>query len=485
MQLTVRLLGVLCLGAAAALATTADPVLAAAAAAADPAAAIEATRDVAGAAAGATASPASSETSSGSEEDAPIADDTDDRAAPVADAEVAGGADRVAATLDTANSKLSPAPQASQQQQQQQPAAPVQEVLHSKHHSRHHGRYKRYEDLTLEERKRRRHASNLFFLLLVALIGAQVGIFYWKKTHIQSFQYVTLAGLWIFPTYVSVRLHFWQFLFCLAIFTTVTGYYVHMASRVPLDATAPRRVYRWFIRVYKACYVLGIFGYGLLMFDISGFRLLFGLPAYVAAWSLRSLFYGLYFGVLGRDVAEICSWRMNQSMGYTKKDDDEPQRVLPDNICALCGLELNPDLEHLVEGQDYSLAEQYRRAGAATLALRYDFAAQRYAGAHGNRVGTDDPDAGLAAAMRPERIVRLKCGHEFHEFCVRGWAIVGKQSVCPNCGERVDIRSVLGSTPWENQNLIWAQLLDALRYLIVWNPIIIIFVQLSAYEFGI
>ena len=68
---------------------------------------------------------------------------------------------------------------------------------------------------------------------------------------------------------------------------------------------------------------------------------------------------------------------------------------------------------------------------------------------------------------------------------MRGWAIVGKQSVCPNCGERVDIRSVLGSTPWENQNLIWAQLLDALRYLIVWNPIIIIFVQLSAYEFGI
>ena len=50
----------------------------------------------------------------------------------------------------------------------------------------------------------------------------------------------------------------------------------------------------------------------------------------------------------------------------------------------------------------------------------------------------DDPDrergGGFTEAMRPERIVKLKCGHEFHEFCVRGWSIVGKQTVCPNCG---------------------------------------------------
>ena len=69
----------------------------------------------------------------------------------------------------------------------------------------------------------------------------------------------------------------------------------------------------------------------------------------------------------------------------------------------------------------------------------------------------------MAEALRPERIVKLKCGHEFHEFCIRGWTIVGKQTVCPNCGEKVDISSVLGSSPWEkNPNMIWGQLLDAL-----------------------
>ena len=75
------------------------------------------------------------------------------------------------------------------------------------------------------------------------------------------------------------------------------------------------------------------------------------------------LFYGLYFGVLGRDFAELCSWRMNQAMGYSKKDDDEPQRLLPRHICALCAVKLRPDVEELIEGQyfandDVSNAEQ-------------------------------------------------------------------------------------------------------------------------------
>ena len=89
----------------------------------------------------------------------------------------------------------------------------------------------------------------------------------------------------------------------------------------------------------------------------------------------------------------------------------------------------------------------------------------------------------MAEALRPERVVKLKCGHEFHEFCIRGWTIVGKQTVCPNCGDKVDINSVLGSSPWEkNPNKIWGQLLDALRYMIVWNPVIMLGVRFSVYE---
>ena len=48
----------------------------------------------------------------------------------------------------------------------------------------------------------------------------------------------------------------------------------------------------------------------------------------------------------------------------------------------------------------------------------------------------------------------------------------------------MNIRSVLGMTPWEAQSLVWAQLLDALRYLIVWNPIIFMVTQGTLYEIG-
>jgi RING finger protein 121 len=32
---------------------------------------------------------------------------------------------------------------------------------------------------------------------------------------------------------------------------------------------------------------------------------------------------------------------------------------------------------------------------------------------------------------KPEPLFTLKCGHTFHESCLRGWVIVGKQNTCP------------------------------------------------------
>ena len=120
--------------------------------------------------------------------------------------------------------------------------------------------------------------------------------------------------------------------------------------------------------------------------------------------------------------------------------------------CALCAVQLRPDVEELIEGQDF-------------------------ANDHISNVEQ-------RSLTREERVVKLKCGHEFHEFCLRGWMIVGKHTACPNCGEKVNIRSILGMTPWESQGVVWSQLLDALRYLIVWNPIIFMLTQGTLYEIG-
>jgi RING finger protein 121 len=64
-------------------------------------------------------------------------------------------------------------------------------------------------------------------------------------------------------------------------------------------------------------------------------------------------------------------------------------------------------------------------------------------------------------------VIKLQCGHAFHEVCMRGWVIVGKQEVCPTCGERVSRNQVL-LNPWDRPGLVWLNVL-------VCNPQILLF----------
>jgi len=35
--------------------------------------------------------------------------------------------------------------------------------------------------------------------------------------------------------------------------------------------------------------------------------------------------------------------------------------------------------------------------------------------------------------------------YSFHEFCIRGWCIVGKRQTCPYCKEKVDLKRMFPS----------------------------------------
>ena len=72
-----------------------------------------------------------------------------------------------------------------------------------------------------------------------------------------------------------------------------------------------------------------------------------------------------------------------------------------------------------------------------------------------------------------------------YRYCIRGWTLVGKKDCCPVCNEKVSMRAVSSTTPWETQSLMWSQLLDSVRYLVVWNPVIIVVTQFTLYEFGV
>jgi RING finger protein 121 len=75
-----------------------------------------------------------------------------------------------------------------------------------------------------------------------------------------------------------------------------------------------------------------------------------------------------------------------------------------------------------------------------------------------------------------EESFSLPCGHIFHEFCIRGWCIVGKKQTCPYCKEKVDLKRLFPN-PWEKPHILYGNLLDWIRYLVAWQPVIIILVQ--------
>ena len=144
------------------------------------------------------------------------------------------------------------------------------------------------------------------------------------------------------------------------------------------------------------------------------------------------LFYGLYYGVLVRDSAEVCADKMASSLKH-----ERDQYYLNENVmartCGICssGYEAEKDLEGVVQIKS---GKQY----------------------------LDD-----------EKIT-LNCGHTFHEFCIKGWVIIGKKETCPYCHEKVDLSDTLKKNPWDTDSITWVQFLDVVRYVIVWNPLILI-----------
>ncbi|KAL3234005.1 hypothetical protein MRX96_022762 [Rhipicephalus microplus] len=72
----------------------------------------------------------------------------------------------------------------------------------------------------------------------------------------------------------------------------------------------------------------------------------------------------------------------------------------------------------------------------------------------------------------------------FHEFCIRGWCIVGKKQTCPYCKEKVDLKRMFCS-PWEKPHILYGNFLDFIRYLLVWQPVIIMAVQFLNSKLGL
>ncbi|KAI8373323.1 hypothetical protein BD560DRAFT_328180 [Blakeslea trispora] len=191
----------------------------------------------------------------------------------------------------------------------------------------------------------------------------------------------------------------------------------------------PRIVYKWFYVVYNVSFVVGLLGYVLVLFVFFGLAELFGFNPSMIQAGILLLSYGLYFGVLGRDFVEICTDRMAATIGYYNKEG-LPNKYLGEGICAVCG--------HATSVSTGQVALAHEPANRPMF--------------------SDDP------------VHQLSCKHTFHEKCIRGWVMIGKKDICPYCKEKVDLKE-FKHNPWDTQQQLYLNLLDGVRYLVVWQPV--------------
>ncbi|KAJ1501016.1 hypothetical protein HMI54_013164 [Coelomomyces lativittatus] len=261
-------------------------------------------------------------------------------------------------------------------------------------------------------------------LLFTGLILVQVVVLKWKQTSPRTYFYGSFLGLTLVPFCISLAFQFTRFIGLWSFFVLCNGWVVYRASRRPLQSKTPKLVYQFFAIEYQICYVIGIVGYLLLILCIFGIPSIFtDHPEDVFGGSILCMFYGLYFGVLGRDLIHLISEKMACSIGYFALEHEFPKKHLRPNVCAICDDHVPSTSSSSSEG------------------------------------------------------IQLPCTHEFHELCLRGWTILGKREVCPFCKEKVDFRSVLPLHPWDKAQLVYFYLIDAMRYLVVWNPLVFVTIQ--------
>lgn len=382
-----------------------------------------------------------------------------------------------------------------------------------------------------------REAGFVLWSTVAALILAQAALVRFRRAYPRPYAVVTLLGLWAAPCALAIAHGGTAFLALWTVFTLCCGALFRLARAKPLAASTPRRVYRALDLTYRACLSLASAAWTALLVPLLMPGLAMLVPPAVADFVISTLAFSIYFGVLTRDVGELAADTMTANLSRAaagaggKRDEDREddrgaaaRRLAAQYSCALCGDELRVVGEgSTVEAggedpfgdgdggrggpsEDDRLAHITEpvmvrsRDGSVQLVMPGSPAARQLEAAASTRLAERAARAAAAApseqqkvlafrdARRPDgdRLFQLQCKHVFHEGCVKGWCIIGKKDTCPTCAERVDIKALLKTSPlWGNTSRLWGQLLDAVRYMVVWNPILFLGLRFFYWEMGI
>ncbi|KAJ2709696.1 hypothetical protein H4R19_004120 [Coemansia spiralis] len=268
--------------------------------------------------------------------------------------------------------------------------------------------------------ERQHLAMFLIFVAVLAMLPATVR--FWRTRHPLSYQLVSVGSICLLPPYFALDHGYTRFVAIWLAFVGVSSRILFLATRDPLYRQTPRRVYQWLALINKASHAVSTAG--MVLFALCFFNAIPGATdsELLVDTSLITLFHGLYFGLLSRDLVALCSDRMAATLGYASSGR-LPTKQLPSGACGVCGDAL--------------------RSGAP---------------------GPAEPTHALG------------CGHEFHAICIRGWCIVGKRDTCPVCQDKVDL-AAFKQNPWDRHELLYVTALEYMRFFISWQPMTLLFLM--------
>ena len=278
----------------------------------------------------------------------------------------------------------------------------------------------------------------------------------------------TETGMWLIPFALSLYNHYWRFvgIWCVISILTLALIFrpLFYKSLNSHGSSIPRLVYRWFFYLYSVSSVIAVTGYTIVMLTLIGVNILLGIkPMYTLDIGVLMLFYGIYYGVLTRDFTDFLVDLLAANIGYYSPSSSLPSKQLNSKICAICG-----------RPHAGPMSANSSTAGLLATAAYYE-----------DENGTNSNGGNTLDPALSEKTYTLTCGHIYHQYCIFGWCLVGKKQVCPFCREKVDLNKLFSSLPFQKPHYLYGNLLDFIRYLIAWQPIILFAVQCVNHLFGL
>ena len=300
------------------------------------------------------------------------------------------------------------------------------------------------------------HAMMLL-ILIVAIFVAQIILIAWKKKAPKNFQNVSMFGVWLVPLGIAVYNHWFRFVAIWTVISLLTLAVIYRPlTQKQINGSIPRLIYRWFYYVYAVSSVTAVTGYVIVMGTFLGLNLLLALtPQFTLDVGFLLLFYGIYFGVLTRDFTDFLVDILAANIGYYSPSSSLPSKQLKSTICAICGRPHGD--EEVSDKQSPLIASESS--------------------------GSIDPE--FPEGNERERTYTLSCGHKFHEYCIYGWSLVGKKQMCPFCREKVDTSRLFSNLSFQKPHYLYGNLLDFIRYLLAWQPLILFAAQGVNYWLGL